>query len=263
MAALDEIAAEGIADPVALADEIPWLFSGNAVSAFQFGRAIARNDAQAGWLERLIGAWTPQVRDDTFLSGYLAGLKEARGTNWLEELLDAWAAEPQKALLVGTTTWRTLGTERAARRLIELFRSGALPALFLGNLMAGFWARDLPPTLVRELVESTEQDTSQNASLSRVRFLGQYIHQYPDRRAGLRDVVVRVVDDAASHPFDTLSGHDWLELAKSITASDPLIVARACMKAATRSDTMLTNWIMCARRSTTLLVNLQRRFSEK
>lgn len=235
IAALDDLAADGIADRLALEAEIPWLFSGKAVSAFQFGRAVARNDPEGAWLEPLAGAWTPEVRDDTFVSGYLAGLKEARGTDWLEELLDDWVAQPQKALLVGTTTWRTLATERAARRLSTLFRSGGLSASFLGNLMAGFWARDLSPALVRELVESTEHDMSQGASLGRVRFLGQYIHEYPDRLE-LRDVALRVVDDAASHPLDTLSGHDWLELAKFLTESAPLIVARACVKAAIRDD---------------------------
>ena len=224
--AIRELAAYSFENIDELEAELPWLLGSEANSGFSFGKELGAIDGDLDLLPVLLGHWENDISDDRFVTGYLAGAKERRGTEWLEENLDTWATDPGKSLLVATTTWRVLPTTRASRRIALLIEDGSLAPRFLGHLVWGFWARDLPPADVSNLVAATSADTSGTAVFARLAFLEQYIVQRPETLEELRAVAEQTLWESAEHDFGTMDGHRWRRLAEVVLADDPVEMAR-------------------------------------
>jgi hypothetical protein len=205
--------------------ELPWLLGAQANSGFSFGKELGVIDENADLLPVLLRHWENGISDDRFVTGYLAGAKERRGTEWLEQSLDTWASDPGKSLLVATTTWRVLPTTRAAQRIARLIEDGSLAPSFLGHLVWGFWARDLPPDDVRNLVGMASADKSRSAVFARLAFLEQYIVQKPETLEKLRVAAEQALRESADHDFGTMDGHRWHRLAEVALADDPVAMA--------------------------------------
>lgn len=224
--AIRELAAYSLENIPELEAELPWLQSGEANSGFSFGKELGVKDEASVLLPILLRYWENGISDDRFVTGYLAGAKEQRGTEWLEQSLDSWASDPEKSLLVATATWRVLPTPRAARRLVRLIEGGSLAPSFLGHLVWGFWARDLPPDEVGELVAAASEDKSRPAVFARLAFLEQYIMQKPEALGELRAAADLTLRESASHAFGTMDGHRWHRLAEVALADNPVEMAR-------------------------------------
>ena len=206
--------------------ELDWLFGGDAHSAFTFGKELGEADTENTLLHTLVDHWVPRVPDDRLLTGYLAGIAEREGRDWLQELLDEWVADPAKAPLLAVTTWRVLPTVRAARRLQRLLEAGRLEARYLENLILGFWARELSPEHVRDLVTVAADDTARGAN-ARLAFVEQYISQYPESLGTLRDVAWEALEQSARlQHLDTMASYRWRRLAQTVSAEDPVEMAR-------------------------------------
>lgn len=224
--AVRELATYSLQNVNQLEAELPWLFSGDANSGFAFGKELGRNDIDETVLPMLLRNWKSEASDDRILTGYLAGAKEERGTEWLEKKLDDWVADLEKSMLVATTIWRVLPTSRAAERLIRLMQNGSVPPTFLGHLVWGFWARDLRPEEVRELVAIASSDKSNAAVFARLAFLDQYLKERPEGMEQLREATEEVLKESTNHRFGTMDGYHWRQLAENTFADDPLAMAR-------------------------------------
>lgn len=231
---LDELVEEALADSSQLERELPWLLGGDANSGFLFGKELGRRDEDDTLFDLVVGAWSQQVNDDRFITGYLAGVAERRGSAWIEDQLDDWAADPELSLLVANTTWRVLGSERAARRLTRLIDEGHLPGAFVGRLVAGFWARDIPPEVFGELLSAASKDKSAEAVSGRTAVLDQYLHMYPDRLAELKPLVEEALDEGAEVSGGPMHGYHWKCLVERVIEDEPLRVVRLCLKLAER-----------------------------
>lgn len=225
--AMKELAAHSLENLNELEAELPWLLGGSANSGFPFGKELGASDGSAALLSVLLDHWSGGVPDDRFFTGYLAGARESRGTDWLEEELDAWAADPSKSLLVAATTWRVLPTPRAARRIAQLIEDGSLPLSLLERLVWGFWARDLQPDDVSNLIAAASSDKSKPAIFARLAFLEQYLWQKPEELRRLRTLAGQALREATDYDFGTMDGHRWHRLAETTFADDP--VAMACL----------------------------------
>ena len=226
------LALEGLENLGQLRTEFPWLFGGKAHGAFLFGKAVGKIDSKLILLDILTEYWTPHLQDDSFFSGYLAGVTDQLGIDWLEEWLDACSQDPTKSLLAGLITWRVINTERSARRLQKLLESGVLSASFLQTLIGGFWARGLSPKVVSDLVTATINDKSQEAILARIAFLNQYIRNYPNAAGKMNDLLESTLMEGLSLKFKGMAGHHWKSLAEHTFKNQPQKMFKLCMTAA-------------------------------
>lgn len=225
---IKQLAEEYTANPTELNTEFPWLLSGNAHSAFAFGRRIAHADLGA-MRDHLLKHWNPEVRDDSFHSGYFLGLSELRGKPWLEDYLDTLATNADKARLVASATWLVLSSDRGAKRLTSLMASGLVPRSFIGRLVAGFWARGVTPACFRDLVSEATKDKSPGCIGACLAVLDQYTHEYQESLMLFQSIIDDVLTHASSMAFGDMDVYHWAELAQRVVSGDPLRIAHLCV----------------------------------
>ncbi|HXV44815.1 MAG TPA: hypothetical protein VEC96_17260, partial [Anaerolineae bacterium] len=161
------------------------------------------------------------------------GVTERRGINWLEDQLDQWARDSQKALLVANTTWRIIPSDRSARRLQLLIETDLLPGSFLGNLAAGFWARDISTEVLHDLIKAASKDKSLAAISGRLAVLDQYIEKYGNQMPILQSLIYQALEEGTGLTLTVMDSFHWKRLAERVSEDNPLLVARLCVMAAT------------------------------
>jgi len=234
--AIRELAEEALAEPTVLEPELSWLLGGDANSGFIFGKQLGCLDADDGLMEMIVGRWDPDILDDRFITGYLAGVAERRGVDWLEDRLDEWSTRPEMGLLVANTTWRALSSDRAVRRLIRLIEDGHVSPSYVGRLVAGFWARDIGVDLFRDLIVTASQDKSPAAVSGRLSVLDQYLSEYPDRLNTLRPLVDEALEDGAGLTYGSMDPYHWKNLAEQVVEDEPLHMIRLCLEVVERDE---------------------------
>ena len=80
---LDSLATELVADPGVLAEHWPWLTSGDAAAAWQFGLALANADPEER-LSDVLPALEGSGPDMRVVCGYVSARREANGDRWYE-----------------------------------------------------------------------------------------------------------------------------------------------------------------------------------
>jgi hypothetical protein len=222
-AELTSLAQEVIGKPSLLEASVDWLGSSAATWAYQFGRDLGTLDKQ-NTLHTIIEKGAIAGKDGRLLAGYVGGRIDQGNLEWAEALADRLRVEGH-ATLVGEIIWRSLRTERAAARLAEMFRARELPAALLAYLTYGFWAKDLAPETVASVVDASFWDEAPGARSGRLLLIHQYVSQYPDRLATLKELAWRVLGDAAGVEASALDAYAWKELAKHFLEERPVAVA--------------------------------------
>ncbi|MDP3207937.1 MAG: hypothetical protein Q8M65_02205 [Rhodoglobus sp.] len=148
------LADELVGDPAALAASWPWLTSGEAHDAWNFGEALAIADVR-GTLDDLFTTLPARGNDLRLLSGYLHRRQEQRGSAWVDAwMLQELARDPSDARLLVEVMCRTRGTPTLVRELIRMLRSQTIPDQVAGMMEFGLWADDLPADSLQSLLEA-------------------------------------------------------------------------------------------------------------
>jgi hypothetical protein len=124
---INKLAAEAIERPEALAEELHWLVR-EAANGFRFGYALGKRDEPSVLLPVLVDAQRAARTEGNalFLGGYFSAIRE-KGLNRWEALLDELANDEVLVKLVPELTWRGgFLTDRSARRILTLAKSGVL-----------------------------------------------------------------------------------------------------------------------------------------
>ena len=131
--------------PDLLNAELHWLVTTKAKAGHNFGYELGLRDLSDTFLETVIDAQTSagDDKDYSFIGGYLHALG-ARDPERSERLLDTFAKDPQRIDWVVELTWRTGSlTERRARRILDLTRSGVVAPASLRVFRFGAMIRSL------------------------------------------------------------------------------------------------------------------------
>jgi len=112
-----------------------------------------------------------------------------------------------------------------------MIRDKCLPASYL-RLLAGFWARQVSPEAIIELVQAAVADKSHDAVSGRLEFLTLYVKEHPESLERLRPLVQGVLNDIIQHRFSTMDGFYWRVLAEELLPASPIEVAEICVNAA-------------------------------
>lgn len=222
------LAQDAVRAPQDLEDNLDFLYSGEAQSAYSFGRALAGADPSVKLLPRLVRFFIKDGGDDRLITGYVSVLLEDRGYEWGEELLDEWSAEGY-GLLVATVTWRLVRSGRAAKRLANLIATGAVSGGFLRNLTFGFWARELPAESVATMLEAAAKDASIESVRAQLQFVDQYVRENATSISVLGVHARRLLREGIGVALGTMDLHAWKDLALQQGLFTPIQLAQLCV----------------------------------
>ena len=138
-ARLEELAQQSIDDADVLLNEIGWLVTNEAPNGFRFGYELGKRDAEAKLLPQLLEAQEGYGPGGTlyFVGGYLRAYREIDEEGW-EKQVDSLAANAQRRAWVPELTLRSgLLSDRAAKRVLDLIQSKALPTTQLKIFVFG------------------------------------------------------------------------------------------------------------------------------
>lgn len=217
---LRQLASQGAEHPELLDSELEWLLAGDAPVAGRFGYELAKCDPELMLLPHLLGglrALAPRG-NGYLLSGYLRLLVENDLESW-EEQLDRLAEDPQLRGLTPELTWRGQLTDRAARRILTLARSGAITsshfAMFgIGGVISSLSEEPLQAWL-DFLLESPHPGA---VAVALQIFFYYYVYDCADISLPV-DLAWRILtnesffrDDSAA-PLDSMTRHTWQDTA--------------------------------------------------
>ena len=213
--------------PHLLNAELHWLVTTRAKAGHSFGYELGLRDSKDTFLEAIIAAQTStgNDKDYSFVGGYLRALGE-RDLERSERLLDAFAKDPQRTDWVVELTWRTGSlTERGARRILDLTRSGVVAPASLRLFRFGAMVRSLSYHDFLEWIEVLLADGEMGSVSTALDLLVAY---YPDRDDYLpQEPAFGVLQHPAWFTTDAdhrRPSHDafwWSRMAASLCRSHP------------------------------------------
>ncbi len=235
-AEMDVLAREGLASPDVVLSEYEWLTGGEANGAFRFGWFLGRGDEGGDLSDALLERYAEDLTDDRLLLGYVAGQEDVRGPEWLSALLDEWSGVANRSLLVANVVWRVQPTDEGGKRLADLIRAGRVPGAYLRNLVSGFWAQEVSPAVLQDLIEASGVDTTPVATSGRLWLLDQYLSERPEAAGALASLRRTLVEEGAGVRTNTMDPYHWKRLAEQEVILDPLGVAEIVVHVASQQD---------------------------
>ena len=208
---------------------LPWLASGEANSGYLLGRDLGQVDTNDSLLTLITAFWEPDIQDHRFFVGYLQGLADRHGHEWIEDLLDQLADYDRTTTLSAYGTWQCASTDRGARRLTTLIKNRRIPSHFIRHLPTGFWAKKVSPAAISELVEACLGTSDPPAILGALDVLSQYFKLLGRNFEPLEDVTRRVLNESASITDHTRNSYAWSILAKLLAPRESINIARLCV----------------------------------
>ncbi|MCE5218705.1 hypothetical protein LLH03_16960 [bacterium] len=231
---LAQLADEAMGHPDQL--DLDWLASLEAVQAEPLGVLIGERDTSLVWLPVARGE-VNGARAIRFASGYLRGVANRRGLDWLEDKMDEWAVDremPDDALLDVLTAFGL--TERALLRLIRMREQGRL-LVREGRFLPPAWALDTPQPLLVALIAEVLLQVEPPAANAALELLTHALHKGDFDVSQAEKVVWTALERASAQAGkSTMSEFYWGEVAKRLVPLDPSRVASACMTVATDGD---------------------------
>jgi hypothetical protein len=214
---LESIASELVSSPTLLEAQWAWLTSGEAVHAWDFGKAFAKADANLAALPRLL-AFRKRGPDVRFLAGYIHEAAKARGLSWVDDFLDRLQQEyPDEVAFSAELSWRCSPTDRGVERLAGFADRGVLPVSTAGQLVFGGWSLALSrlalERLLRALITRPEY---RPAALA----IADYrLSEIADEWATLESIVLELLGDSSLFKGSDMTEYHWIRLAKKLLPS--------------------------------------------
>jgi len=209
---------------------LPWLASGEANSGYLLGGMLGQVDTDVSLLPRITAFWTPDIQDYRFFVGYLQGLADRHGQEWIEDLLDRLADDDRTTTLSAYGTWQCASTDSGAQRLTTLIKSRRIPSRFIRYLPGGFWAKKISPTSLSELLEACLDTNDPPAILGTLDILSQYFSLLGQNFESLEKVTWRVLNESVLLTDRTHDLYSWSVLAKRLVPRESVEVAKLCAK---------------------------------
>jgi transcriptional regulator with XRE-family HTH domain len=220
---LDELAEEGMASPHLMQPELRWLVTESSSPAYCLAYRLGRLDAEYGLLPVLtrIQQEFGEAASPTVLSGYLAAMHDADPGRW-ESVLLSLADTPvlQKQFL--DLVINSGMSDAAARKVLELFRSGACDP----KRLEGFWfsrrVQQIEESVFLQLIDVLLADGRPDLGGTAVQMFHTYYLQDTQRPVPEQGTLRLLTWPGwGEKPGRDLTDHYWSRLAASFVARYP------------------------------------------
>ncbi len=221
-----------LSQPSVLDGQLDWLTSSEPRFSGVFGSELGAADIEVSWLPQLVRR-SNAPQGAFVLSSYLVRVAGHKGRQWLDQLLDEWAAsKPELALAVLETSWRTEANARAAVRILDLIDRGWLQPTQLSGLGYGGWTSRLPisefKAIVRRLLGVFDDSVVDHVGFMLLTWVEAHREQAPE----IRDIVWQFFDLSLPIKSDRHASrmHYIAELTKIFAHEDPKRLTRAILR---------------------------------
>lgn len=149
-----KLAAQAVHNPELLEPELRWLVTDAAKNGFRFGYALGTKDEDFGRLPRLLDAQrnAGSTGRAYFLGGYFRAIHERDLGRW-EALLDELSLDDTLRIWVPELTWRSGLTDRAALRILNLAKRGAVDVSHFQMFGFGSAIADVSEDIINQWTE--------------------------------------------------------------------------------------------------------------
>ena len=162
---VEELAQQSIDDVALLTDELGWLVTVEAKNGFRFGYELGLRDSAVKLLPEIKQAQEAAGSDSSlsFMGGYLRAYRGIDQESW-EELADRFANNRQTRVWVPELTLMSgYMSDRSAKRVLGLARSGYTPLPQLGTFVLGGLIRNIDPEVFKDWIEYLLAQPDENA----------------------------------------------------------------------------------------------------
>ena len=228
-----------ITDPSVLAEHWPWLTSGEASAAWQFGIALAGADHEGRFLDALpeLASSGPDLR---ILCGYVAARREVLGDRWYELWVRSqFEREPRPIALIFEVIWRCGIVDHLAAMMAQILRKQQVSRMIVGRSAYGDWrdtSADVLENLLRVMAATGHADTAVSILQSRI--------EHPsEERERWKQFALELVTNVDLIRSGGTTNHYWQEVASILVPDYFEEIAAAIFDAHARRD-RTTNWFM-------------------
>lgn len=236
---LSSIATEFVAAPGVLAEHWPWLTSGEASAAWQFGAALAKADHE-GRLSNVLPELADSGPDLRIVCGYVAARREVLGDGWYERWVRSqYEREPRPVALIFEVIWRCGVVDPLAVMMAQILRSQQVSRSIVGRSAYGDWcatSADVLETMLRAMAATGHADTA-------VSILQRRIELRSAEKESWKQFALELVTNADLIRSRGIPNHYWQEVTSILVPDHFEEIAAAIFDAQARRD-RTTNWFI-------------------
>ena len=236
---LASLATELVAAPDVLAENWPWLTSGDASAGWELGAALAKADSEgnlAGSMPAFAGGGT----DFRVVCGYLAARREALGDEWYELWVTSqFERDPQPVALIFEIIWRCGVTDPLAVMMAGVLRSEQVSRAIVGQVAYAEW-RDTSAGVLESVLRTLEGTGHAETAIG---ILQRRLERVPTELECWKPVALELVTAVDLIRGGGMANHYWQEVAALLIDDHFREIATAILDAhANRDET--SSWFI-------------------
>lgn len=209
---LDSLAAELVADLGELADHWPWLTSGDASAAWQFGLALARADPE-GRLSDVLPILDGRGSDMRVTCGYVAAQREANGDEWYERwVMLQFERKPRPVALIFEVIWRCGVADQLAIMMAKILCKQQVNRTIVERVAYADWrdtSSGVLESVLRAMVDTGHAETAISILHRRMELLSTEDERW-------RQFALELVTDVDLIRSRGATNHYWKEVASTL-----------------------------------------------
>ena len=233
------LAAELLAAPGVLAENWPWLTSGDAAAGWELGVSLAKVDGDGALADQL-PALPGSGSDLRVVCGYVAARRETVGDEWYEQWVASQAErDPQPVRLIFEAIWRCGVTDRLAGLMARILHSRQVSRAIVGQVAYADWCATSAGALervLRTMADSGHADTA-------ISILQRRIEQVPAEQGRWKPFALDLVTTIELNHGGGMANHYWRRIATMLVDDCFEEIAAAILEAHARRD-KTKSWFM-------------------
>jgi hypothetical protein len=224
---LRPLAKELLESAVALAEEWPWLTSGDAADAWRFGEALAEEDPGRTLVTSGF-AMSEAGGDLRVLCGYISAWRRKLGDDWYDQWFDAQVQHrPRPVNLLFEIAWRCGATATVARHVANVLLTDSVAREIVGKLAFGKWGEEIEPDTLEDILRAMVDGGHRATALT---ILERRIEAAPDGFGRWHQLALELVTAPELIRSHNMTSYSWKQLAQRFTKDHAGEIAAAIFR---------------------------------
>jgi len=223
---LKPLAEELLLAPEVLAENWPWLTSGDASDAWRLGEALSEIDLDGGLVETL-PSLPGAGHDLRLLCGYVSARRRTLGNEWY----DGWVAsqnrrDPKPIALLLEVAWRCGTTESVASIVAATLRGEQVSPQIVGQLGFGRWD-DLPADVLEAVLRAMADTGHRETAIG---ILAHRMTSNSSEAEHWKRLALELVTASDLIRSGYMTCYYWKEVANTLVPQNPREIAAAILR---------------------------------
>lgn len=223
------LAAEAMANPAPLEEELHWLASDEAENVCYFARPLGELDREWRWWDAIELAI--RVSKNYALAGcYLWGQVVAGRTARRNQILDSWANDPSMGMALLDAVWRAQVDDGDVWRLIDVVKRGYLQPEKLAILLYGGPLKVFSNVALRALFTLMLESGIPVALTSALQMMEQRLDSFPEESEFWEPLAWEILAKTATFCVGRMDRFHWKRVAQRYVSRNPVKMIELILK---------------------------------